>query len=138
MKSAFFQQKAPRINLIGLLVSVIGIVATCLAKVSATVDILGTYSESIISVYGYYIAALFLATIIIFFARMDHSALIVSVINAVFILAKIVQELSTDVSELGGAVTISINFFYWLALICAILDIVAVFVTPIIFGKKNS
>lgn len=136
MKSAFFQQKAPRINLIGLLVSVIGIVATCLAKVSATSDFFGLIgSESIISVYGYYIAALFLATIIIFFARMDHSALIVSVINAVFILAKIVQELSTD---LGADVTVSVNFFYWLALICAILDIVAVFVTPIIFGKKNS
>ncbi len=134
MKSAFFQYKAPRINLIGLLVSVIGIVATCLAKVSATVSNY-TYSESIISAYGYYIAALFLATIIIFFVRMDHSALIVSVINAVFILAKIVQELSTD---LGVDVTVSVNFFYWLALICAILDIVAVFVTPIIFGKKNS
>ena len=141
MKSAYFQQKAPVVNVIGLIAAVVGIVSTFLAKVTATVNILGykdSASEGIFKHYGWLMAALFLATAIIYFLRMDHAALIVAVVNTVFVLFKVIQELTTDLGDYGDYAKISVNFFFWLALIAAIVDVAAVFVGPMLLAKKNN
>lgn len=138
MNSAFFQKKAPVVNLIGLVAAVVGIVCSCLAKVSLKMSMFGveeTISEGIISHYGYVLVGFFLATAIIFFFRMDNCALIVSVINAVHILFRIINETSTDTMGMGK---ITVNIFFWLALVAAIVDVAAVFVGPMLMGKKNN
>ncbi len=134
-KSAFFNYTAAKMNVIALATTVIGLVATFLAKVTASAMGIKA-SESIMGYYGPFMIVLFVATGIVLFLKKDHSALILAVVNAIFCIFKLIQELSSSESAYGIEVKVSVNFGYWLMVIAAIATVV-VLLLPV-FTKKNT
>lgn len=138
-KVPFAQQADASINFIALIVAVVGFVCVFLSKVVFKITLLGiSEGFSIIgkdAKYGVYMLALFGVTAVLLFLKKSNAAVVPAAINVVFIIAKMVQETS-EAKKLGMGVTTSFNFFYWLVLIMAILEVVAILVLPKVM-KKN-
>lgn len=129
-KSSFFNYTAPKMNIIALATCVIGLIATFLAKVTAS--FMGfKASEGIMGHYGPFMLVLFIATAIVLVLKKDHSALIIAVVNALFCVFKAIQEITAS----EGGIKVGLNFGYWLMVIAAIATLV-VLLLPV-FTKKN-
>lgn len=134
--ASFFQREAASINFIALAAAVVGLVCTLLAKVK--VSVFGvSVSEGIMSHYGGIMVALFVITAIMLFVKKDNVALVPAVLNAIFCLFKVFQELGTDVSEYGGLMEVGLNIFFWLMTIAAIVVCCAILLVPKLLGNKN-
>lgn len=152
-KVPFFQRKSESINFIAVILAALGIVCTFFAKVTASYEVFSvkeTHSESIFSLYGYLIAALFLACVILLIVRQSNSAIILAAINAVFCVFKMIQQKANDSGDikalveeaeslgLDAKVSTGFNIFYWLMLILSILVVVAIVVLPKVMGNKTT
>lgn len=150
-KSNFFSQTAPSINFIAVILCVVGVVSTLLAKVVEKASYMGESMKeatSIMSVYGAFMLVLFILTAVILFLKKNNSALILAVINAIFCIFKLIQQLAhiglgeeekaaiEMIEAWGGSYSMSVNFFFWLMVIAAIA-IVVVLLLPIFGAKKN-
>ena len=152
-KSSFFSQTAPSINIAALVACVVGLISTFLAKVIEKATYLGqsiTDDTSIMSAYGIFIVVLFVVTIVILAVKKNNSALILAVVNAIFCIFKLIQQLaytsiglSDEEKELmemikaaGGSYTMSVNFFFWLMVIGAVAAAVILLI-PVFGAKKN-
>lgn len=139
-KVPFAQQTDASINFIALIISIVGLVCVFPAKVIAEIDFLGIREGfSIIGAdakYGIYMVALFGIAAVLLFLKKSNSAVVPAAINVIFCIAKMIQE-SSDAKKLGMGVTASFNIFYWLVVICSVLDVVAILVLPRVMGKKQ-
>lgn len=150
-KSNFFSQTAPSINFIAVILCVVGVVSTLLAKVVEKATYMGESLEeatSIMSVYGAFMLVLFVLTAVILFLKKNNSALILAVINAVFCIFKLIQQLAHIglgeeekqaielIETFGGSYSMSVNFFFWLMVIAAVA-IVVVLLLPLFGAKKK-
>lgn len=153
-KSNFFSQTAPSINIAALVACIVGLISTFLAKVVEKATYLGQSvkdTTSIVSAYGIFIIALFVVTIVILIVKKNNSALIVAVVNAIFCIFKLIQQLaytsiglSAEEKEImdmitaaGGTYTMSVNFFFWLMVIGAVAAAVILLI-PAFGAKKNN
>lgn len=132
-KVPFFQQQSESINFIALIIAVVGLICVFPAKVTA--EFLGfEASEGILSHYGWLMAALFVAVGILLFLKKSNAAVVPAAINAVFCIFKMIQELSSG--EEG--INVGLNAFYWIVIIAAIVEVVAILVLPKMMGKQKT
>lgn len=148
-KVAFLQQKSESINFIALIIAVIGLICVFPAKV--TFSILGFdggasiltgkvsgdlayFKDSLDARYGIYMLALFIVTAVLLVLKKTNSALVPAAINAAFCLFKVIQELNTD--SQGG--TVGLNWAFWLMVVMAILEVVAILILPKLMANKNA
>lgn len=136
-KVAFFQQQSESINLIALVIAVVGLICVFPAKVwaeiwgfRASVSIL--MSDGKIH-YGIYMIALFAVTGVLLVLKKTNSAVIPVALNAIFSLAKMIQEVTSGES----GVKTGVNWAFWLVIILSILDVVAILILPKLMAKKN-
>ncbi|MGN1159090.1 MAG: hypothetical protein ACI4SE_02725 [Lachnospiraceae bacterium] len=150
-KSNFFSQTAPSINFIAVILCAVGVVSTLLAKVVEKASYMGESikeATSIMTVYGAFMLVLFVLTAVILFLKKNNSALILAVINALFCIFKLIQQLAhlglgaeekaaiEMIEAFGGSYSMSVNFFFWLMVIAAIA-IVVVLLLPLFGAKKD-
>lgn len=101
-----------------------------------------TESASIVSKYGIFMLVLFGVTAVCLFLKKSKSAIVPAAINAIFCVAKMIQELSEgakQIKELGldsSMASVNLNIFYWLVVILSVVEIVAILVLPKVMGKK--
>lgn len=138
-KVPFAQQTDAGINFIALILAVVGFVCVFPAKVEA--NAFGfKVGVSIISgdgaKYGIFMLFFLGVSALLLFLKKSNQAAILAIINAVFCILKMVQE-SNAAKDQGWGVTASFNFFFWLVLICSILEVVAIFVLPKVMGNKQ-
>lgn len=144
-KVPFLQQADESINFIALIVAVLGLICVIPAKVVVKVSLFGvsqTESASIVSKYGIFMLVLFGVTAVCLFLKKSKSAIVPAAINAIFCVAKMIQELSEgakQIKELGldsSMASVNLNIFYWLVVILSVVEIVAILVLPKVMGKK--
>lgn len=137
-KVPFGQQADTSINFIALILAVVGFVCVFLAKVEANafgfkvgVSVIGGDAK-----YGIFMLVFLGVSAVLLFLKKSNQASIFAVINAAFCIVKMIQE-SNAAKDAGWGVTASFNFFFWLVLICSILEVVAIFVLPKVMGNKQ-
>lgn len=137
-KVAFFQQQSESINLIALIISVVGLICVFPAKVWA--EVWGFRASASILMgdgeihYGIYMIALFAVTGVLLVLKKTNSAVIPAALNAIFSLAKMIQEVTAG--ETGYKT--GVNWAFWLVIILSILDVVAILILPKLMAKKNA
>lgn len=136
-KAAFFQQQSESINFIALIIAVVGLICVFPAQVYA--EFLGfRASVSILNGagdihYGIFMIALFALTGVLLVLKRTNSAIVPAVLNALFCLFKMIQELTSG--EKG--IKVGLNWAFWLVIVMAILEVAAILVLPKLMPKKN-
>lgn len=137
-KVAFFQQQSESINLIALIIAVVGLICVFPAKVwaelwgfRASVNIL--MSDGKVH-YGIYMIALFAVTGVLLVLKKTNSAIVPAALNALFCLFKMIQELTSG--ETGYKT--GLNWAFWLVIVLAILEVVAILILPKLMANKNA
>lgn len=139
-KVPFAQKTDSSINFIALILAVVGFICVFPSKVVAEtfigdieLKILGSGDEG--AKYGLFMLIFLGISAIMLFLKKSNQASILAIINAVFVIAKMIQESNAAKDTIG--ISVSFNFFYWLVLICSILEVAAIFVLPKVMGKKQ-
>ena len=143
-KVPFAQQTDTGINFIALIIAIVGLICVIPAKVVGNVTIFGVKTSegvSIIGHYGNYMLALLAITAVLLFLKKSNAAVIPAAINAIFCIAKMIQESNAkevkELKDMGVEASVTFNIFFWLVLILSILDVVAILVLPKVMGKKQ-
>lgn len=126
------------INFIALIIAVIGLICVFPAKVWAEAwgfkVSVGIVTGAGDVHYGIYMIALFAVTGVLLVLKKTNSAIVPAALNALFCLFKMIQELSSGES----GVKVGLNWAFWLVIVMAVLEVVAILILPKLMAKKDA